>query len=73
MASAWILSQRAPSTQMAVPPLSRDLIFDIGMHRGEDSEFYLRKGFRVVAVEAIDSFCRTVAERLVESVPADAS
>lgn len=29
-----------------------DLIFDIGMHRGFDSEFYLRKGFRVVAVEA---------------------
>jgi FkbM family methyltransferase len=29
-----------------------DLIFDIGMHRGEDTNFYLRKGFRVVAIEA---------------------
>lgn len=29
-----------------------DLIFDIGMHRGEDTDFYLRKGFRVVAIEA---------------------
>lgn len=27
-------------------------IFDIGFHRGLDTAFYLRKGFRVVAVEA---------------------
>jgi FkbM family methyltransferase len=30
----------------------RDLIFDIGVNHGEDSEFYLAKGFRVVGVEA---------------------
>ena len=29
-----------------------DLIFDVGLHRGEDTEFYLKKGFRVVAFEA---------------------
>lgn len=29
-----------------------DLIFDVGMHRGEDTVYYLRKGFRVVAFEA---------------------
>ena len=29
-----------------------DLIMDVGMHRGEDAEFYLKKGFRVVGVEA---------------------
>ena len=28
------------------------LIFDIGMNHGEDTEFYLAKGFRVVGVEA---------------------
>lgn len=28
------------------------LIFDIGMHKGLDTEFYLNKGFKVVAVEA---------------------
>jgi hypothetical protein len=28
------------------------LVFDIGCHRGEDSDFYLQKGFRIVAVEA---------------------
>lgn len=39
----------------------RDLIFDVGAHRGEDSEYYLRKGFRVVAIEAdpdIAAACR---------------
>ena len=29
-----------------------DLIFDVGMHRGEDTALYLAKGFRVVAFEA---------------------
>jgi FkbM family methyltransferase len=28
------------------------LIYDIGMHRGEDTEFYLSRGFHVVGVEA---------------------
>jgi FkbM family methyltransferase len=32
--------------------ISDDLIYDIGMHKGEDTEFYLKKGFRVVAIEA---------------------
>jgi FkbM family methyltransferase len=32
--------------------LHRDLIFDVGMHAGRDAEFYLKKGFRVVAIEA---------------------
>jgi FkbM family methyltransferase len=29
-----------------------DLIFDIGLHKGEDTDFYLKKGFKVVAFEA---------------------
>jgi FkbM family methyltransferase len=33
-------------------PLRRDLVFDVGMHRGEDTAFYLRKGFTVVGFEA---------------------
>jgi FkbM family methyltransferase len=27
-------------------------IYDVGMHRGEDTEYYLKKGFRVIAFEA---------------------
>lgn len=48
----------------------QDLIFDIGLHKGEDSDFYLKKGFRVVAAEAqsdlIDS-CRSRFERAIAS------
>jgi len=29
-----------------------DLLYDVGFHKGEDTHFYLKKGFRVVAVEA---------------------
>ncbi len=42
--------------------VDENLIFDIGLHRGEDTEFYLKKGFRVVAFEAnpdLVSHCRT--------------
>jgi len=40
-----------------------DLIFDIGMDAGEDTQFYLAKGFRVVAVEANPQICGDVAKR----------
>ena len=29
-----------------------DLIYDVGMHHGEDADFYLQKGFRCIAFEA---------------------
>ena len=32
--------------------IQTDLIYDLGMHDGQDTDFYLKKGFRVVAVEA---------------------
>ncbi len=30
----------------------RDLVYDVGMHKGEDTQYYLARGFRVVAFEA---------------------
>src|SRR4051812_37870644 len=41
------------------------LIFDVGMHRGEDTAYYLRKGYRVVAFEA-DPDLVAVCERRFE-------
>lgn len=38
-----------PSTTV---PQRDDLVYDIGMHRGEDTAYYLAKGFKVVAFEA---------------------
>jgi len=32
--------------------LNKKLIFDVGLHKGEDTDFYLSKGFNVVAFEA---------------------
>jgi len=40
-----------------------DLIYDIGMDDGDDSDFYLRNGFRVVAVEADPELCEVAAKR----------
>jgi FkbM family methyltransferase len=40
------------------------VIYDVGLHRGEDSEFYLKKGFRVVAIDANPEMCASAATRL---------
>lgn len=45
-----------------------DLVYDVGMHEGEDSEFYLRKGFRVVAVEANPDLVERCRERLADFI-----
>lgn len=45
-----------------------DLIMDAGMHRGEDTEFYLKKGFRVIAVEANPTLCELVAKQQKENI-----
>jgi len=34
------------------PAVCDKLIFDIGMHKGQDSRFYLKQGYKVIAVEA---------------------
>jgi FkbM family methyltransferase len=44
--------------------LIKNLIYDVGLHKGEDSEFYLKKGFRVVAVEALPALAQMATERL---------
>jgi FkbM family methyltransferase len=32
--------------------VANDLIYDVGMHNGDDTAYYLARGFRVVAIEA---------------------
>ena len=46
----------------------RDLIYDIGLHLGDDAHFYLLKGYRVVGVEADPQLCDVAAERLRQFV-----
>jgi FkbM family methyltransferase len=38
-------------------------IYDLGAHRGNDTEFYLKKGFKVVAVEANPSLAAEIEHR----------
>lgn len=47
-----------------------DLIFDLGMHRGEDTHFYLAKGFRVVAFEADPDLIAKCEERFADEIAA---
>ncbi len=54
----------ALSAALTDVPKHADLIFDIGAHRGEDAEFYLRKGFRVVAIEADPDLALACRRRL---------
>jgi FkbM family methyltransferase len=46
----------------------RDLIFDVGCNNGDDTDFYLRKGFRVVAVDADQSLCEEVSRRFAAEI-----
>jgi FkbM family methyltransferase len=40
-----------------------EYVFDIGMHNGDDTAYYLHKGYRVVAVEANPTLVDLVRER----------
>jgi SAM-dependent methyltransferase len=48
--------------------LCEDLIFDIGCNNGDDTDFYLRKGFRVVAVDADKEQCDAVCRRFSRAI-----
>lgn len=40
-----------------------DLIYDVGMHNGDDSAYYLSRGYRVVAIEANPELAATAKRR----------
>jgi FkbM family methyltransferase len=47
-----------------------DLVYDVGMHKGEDSAFYLAKGYRVVAFEANAELVATCRQRFSSEIAA---
>lgn len=49
-------------------PLSHPVVFDIGAHNGDDTEFYLGKGFDVVAVEANPRLAQSLTERFAPAI-----
>jgi len=48
--------------------LVADLIYDVGLHKGEDSSFYLAKGYRVIAFEANTDLAASCRRRFATEV-----
>jgi FkbM family methyltransferase len=46
----------------------KELVFDVGMHNGQDSMYYLKSGYRVVGVEANPMLCKYVSSIGVDYV-----
>jgi FkbM family methyltransferase len=49
-------------------PRHEDLIYDVGLHRGQDTDYYLRKGFRVVAFEADPNLVAECRQRFAGAI-----
>jgi FkbM family methyltransferase len=47
-----------------------ELIFDMGLHNGEDTAYYLASGYDVVAVDASPAKCEAAAERFAIEIAA---
>jgi FkbM family methyltransferase len=48
----------------------RDCVFDVGLHKGEDTDYYLAKGYRVIAFEAdpdLIAHCRNRFSRAIDN------
>jgi len=50
------------------PTKYRGVIYDVGMHRGEDTQYYLKKGFRVVGFEADPGLVEYCRNRFTEAI-----
>ena len=48
-----------------------NLIFDVGMHKGEDTDFYLKKEFRVVSFEADPDLIEHCKRRFADQIARD--
>lgn len=46
------------------------LIYDVGAHKGEDTDFYLKKGFSVVAIEANPDLAKGIEARFRKEIDA---
>jgi len=61
------LVEREPGVKTA---LQADLVMDVGMNNGDDTAFYLAKGFRVVAVEANPALVESARKRFTAQIDA---
>jgi FkbM family methyltransferase len=61
-------SAEADTPGRLIVEVQQDLIYDLGVNQGEDTEFYLAKGFRVVAVEASPVLHAALQARFAEPI-----
>lgn len=52
----------------AIESIKPDLVYDVGLHRGEDTAFYLAKGYNVVAFEANPSLADECRDRFAAEI-----
>src|SRR3954451_24408371 len=59
-----------PASTRRPVQIQRDerLVFDVGAHKGEDSDFYLKLGYRVVGVEANPELVDQLAARFKQQI-----
>lgn len=56
--------------QLIDTPKQSHLVYDVGMHKGEDTDYYLKKGFRVISFEAdpdLIQFCKQRFKKEIET------
>lgn len=46
----------------------KDLIYDVGVYNGDDTAYYLHKGYRVVAIEAHPKWAQDARERFADAI-----
>lgn len=46
----------------------KNLIFDVGMHKGEDTDYYLKKGFNVISFEADPDLAADCRRRFADEI-----
>src|SRR5271169_4091428 len=47
------------------------LIYDLGAHKREGTEFYLKKGFSVITIEAVRQLCSELSQRFLDYIEQD--
>jgi FkbM family methyltransferase len=50
------------------PKVFADLVYDVGMHNGNDTAFYLHQGYRVIAIEADPVFVEQAKWRFAQEI-----
>src|SRR5438552_3551045 len=67
----WSLpDKRVPAHDPVNWVYSPKLIYDVGMNNGDDTAYYLSRGFRVVAIEAVPELAVGATERFALEIAA---